>query len=283
MGHQTNYEPASLADPRTVASYQSYEAAKAAVAILTERGVSPRQLEIVGLDLRATAKDNMTWSKVILTGVLSGLMWGLLLSVLLWIFLPGQKLWLIILYGLGFGMIYGVLAQVVQYLVTHTSRFGPPNQAVATRFEVKADASVTDEAMRLLTPAEPYVGEPEEPQAQTPYEQSAAFAFEPSTEIAVDPASAEHPRRIAVDDVTWLEEGKTPPVDPNALPYLSDLPTEVMQQPLLLPDPDKSAWFNRPAFDDDEADETSVMLKETTASLRRIRHEDEELVMPAGS
>jgi len=241
MGHDTSFE---LDDPRTVVSYQSYEAALAAVAKLVDAGVPENKLNVVGLDLQTVKKDGMSWGKVILTGVLSGLMWGLLLSVLLWIFMPGRPLWLMITYGLGFGVVYGVLAQTVQYLMTHTSRFGPPNQAVATRFEVKAEAAFADQAIRAISP------------------EFDEYEYVPEVVVPQGPSAPEPPRRVAVDDVKWLEEGMTPPIDPQHMPYLADLPTEVMQLPLL-PDPDKSTWFDSPVDDDDD-------LVNTTSSLRPI-------------
>ena len=240
MGHETSHE---LADPRTVVSYQSYEAALAAVTKLVDGGVPATKLNVIGLDLRTIKKDGMSWGKVFLTGVLSGLMWGLLLSVLLWIFMPGRPLWVVVAYGLGFGVVYGVLAQTVQYLMTHTSRFGPPNQAVATRFEVQAEGGFADQAIRVISP------EPDD-------------EYIPEIVVHEESAGSQSPRRVAVDDVRWLEDGMTPPVDPLHMPYLADLPTEVMQLPLL-PDPDKSTWFDSPS-DDDELVETSSTLRPIT-------------------
>jgi len=191
-----------LTDPRLAASYQSFAAAKSAVAILIGEGVPADQLAIVGLDLKPPEHGGLTWGRVILAGVLSGLMWGLLLSVLLWAFLLGHPLWLLVACGLGFGVVYGVLAQVVQHAMTHPSRFETRGTVVATRFEVQAEAEYADQCREVLGTLAPVKAEPEAPA---------------------------RPRRAVIDDASWLADGASKPVAPDRLPYLADQKTEVMK------------------------------------------------------
>jgi len=84
-------------------------------------------------------------------------MWGLLITVLLWLFLPGHPLALFIVCGVGFGIIYGVLAQVVQYGMTHASAAGASasahhdgKDAVSTCFELLCAADMAGRARLIL-------------------------------------------------------------------------------------------------------------------------------------
>jgi len=137
-------------DPRAVADYPTYAAAHQALTSLINDGLEPGQVAIVGLDLKTPKAVRMQWSRVIYTGVLSGLMWGLLLSVLMWIFLPGYSLWVLVACGLGFGVIYGVLANVVQNLMSRGVPGAPTGNKVPGHFEIQAEAAVVDRARRIL-------------------------------------------------------------------------------------------------------------------------------------
>jgi len=203
-----------LIDPRPVASYQSYAAAKSAVAILTADGVSAQKLTIVGLGLQPMDQARVTWGRVVLTGVLTGVMWGLMLSVLLWVFLPGHPLWLLVSYGIGFGMVFGILAQAVQHAMTHTSRFVARTMAVATRFQVQAEAGVAKQAREIL-----------------------------GTLQTVDGKHESRPRRSAEDEA-WLAQSKPKPVPAEVAPQLAEMPTEVMKL--------KSDWLDDPSGWPDE-------------------------------
>jgi len=227
-----------LTDPRAVASYQSYAAAKSAVAILVGEGMPLEGMAIVGLDLKSPDHGGLTWGKVILTGVFSGLMWGLLLSVLLWIFLPGHNLWLLVGCGMGFGVVYGILAQVVQHAMTHPSRFETRGTVVATRFEVQAEPDIVDGAREILGAVTPIKDEPESPR----------------------------PPRRAIEDASWLAAGASKPVPPEKLPHLADQKTEVMKMSGM------GDWFG--ALDDDDGPRSPFFgdpVNETTSSIKPIR------------
>ena len=147
-----------LTQPQAVATFDDYEAAQAAVDYLVGQGLPADALAVVGTDLKpARAAKSTGWSHVAATGALSGLMWGLALAVLLWLFLPGRSLLLVIGCGLGFGVVYGVLSQAVQYAMNHERRNAAA--AVAARYEVLAEAAQADQARSLLAGrAEPVGG-----------------------------------------------------------------------------------------------------------------------------
>lgn len=146
-----------LVNARVIASHDAYADAKADAARLAEHGISVDQLAIVGRNLKIPDTKPASWGRVFATGALSGVMWGLLLTVVLWVFLPGHPLWLFVLCGVGFGVVYGILAQVVQFGMTQSSQAGSaagsPKAAVATRFEVMCEAEVAGRARSILDAA----------------------------------------------------------------------------------------------------------------------------------
>jgi len=211
--------------PISVASYQSYAAAKSAVAILIAEGVPAQKLSIVGLGLQPTDQARLSWGRVILTGVLTGIIWGLMLSVILWVFLPGHSMWVLVGYGLGFGVVFGILAQAVQHAMTQTSRFVQKTMAVATRFQVQADTSVANKAREVLGTL------------QQPADKNES-----------------RPRRSA-DDEAWLAaQSKAEPVPPEQASHMAEMPTQVMKI--------KSAWLDDPdGWPDEGKSETTSSMR----------------------
>ena len=142
-----------LDNPRSVAIYDTYEDAQHAVDYLADHKFAVQKLMIVGTDLKSIERVTgaLTWGKVLMGGVLSGVMWGMMLSVLLWIFMPGRSLVAIVGYGLVAGIVYGMLAQAVQYGFTRGKRdFASQTTVVATHYEVLGEVDVYQEARRLL-------------------------------------------------------------------------------------------------------------------------------------
>jgi len=143
----------SLDNPRSVAIYDSYEDAQKAVDYLADHKFPVQKLMIVGTDLKSVERvmGALTWGKVLMGGALSGVMWGMMLAVLLWIFLPGRSLVAVVGYGLVAGIIYGMLAQAVQYGFTRGKRdFASQTTVIATHYEVLGEADVFQQARALL-------------------------------------------------------------------------------------------------------------------------------------
>jgi len=142
-----------LDNPRSVAIYDTYEDAQHAVDYLADHKFPVQKLMIVGTDLKSVERVTgaLTWGKVLMGGALSGVMWGMMLAVLLWIFLPGRSLVMVVGYGLVAGIIYGMLSQAVQYGFTRGKRdFASQTTVVATHYEVLGEADVFQDARRLL-------------------------------------------------------------------------------------------------------------------------------------
>jgi len=143
----------SLKDPRSVAIYDAYEDAQKAVDYLADHDFPVERLAIVGTDLKSVERvtGRLTWGKVLLTGAAGGVMWGLALAVLLWIFVPGHSLVSYLVWGLLFGVLYGVLASAVQYAMTRGQRdFSSEQAVIATHYEVLGESDVFAKARSLL-------------------------------------------------------------------------------------------------------------------------------------
>lgn len=231
-----NLDPAGAVGPvvgtqwSLVDSYPTYEAAASAVRDTGE------PLAIVGQELKPS-KQATDWRHVLLTGAVTGVMWGLLLTVLLWLFLPGHSLWLLALCGIAFGALYGALAQVVQRLLALSPPAGTPADPVLpTRFDVMrpvgesplAKPTYVDDRSPLTYEAdEPpvmektyQVGEPlvagqvyqvgEPLVVEGEVYQDEPLVDEPA-EVPTDPLIVSKParaaRRAADDDQTWLAVG----------------------------------------------------------------------------
>jgi len=99
-----------------------------------------------------------SWARIVATGAVSGIIWGLLLTVLLWVLLPGHSLLVLIGCGVGFGVVYGVIAQLVQYGMTHLSGAGARAAANMRTPEIAGAggrprrASLDDEAWLTAAP-----------------------------------------------------------------------------------------------------------------------------------
>ena len=153
MNPQSDAALLSLKDPRSVAIYDTYEDAQKAVDYLADHQFPVEQLSIVGTDLKSIERvtGRLTWPKVLVTGAVGGVMWGLALAVLLWIFVPGHSLVSYIIWGLLFGVLYGVLASAVQYAMTRGQRdFSSAKAVIATHYEILGESDVFAKARSLL-------------------------------------------------------------------------------------------------------------------------------------
>jgi len=153
MSPQPNPALLNLADPRSVAVYDTYEDAQKAVDYLADHQFPVERLAIVGTDLKSIERvtGRLTWGKVLLSGTAGGVMWGLALAVLLWIFVPGHSLPSYLVWGLLFGVLYGVLAAAVQYAMTRGQRdFSSAKAVIATHYEVLGESDVFQKARSLL-------------------------------------------------------------------------------------------------------------------------------------
>ncbi|MDO5719900.1 MAG: hypothetical protein Q4P05_04130 [Actinomycetaceae bacterium] len=127
-----------------VASYRTYAEAQAAVDHLSDRQLEVRVLTIVGTDLRLVERitGRLTLGKVILSGALSGMWFGLFITILMALWLSESSL-VIIPIGVSMGALFGIIFNVVPYVLRRGERdFTSATQVVASRYAVLANENI---------------------------------------------------------------------------------------------------------------------------------------------
>lgn len=143
----------TLPKGETVASFETYQEAQAAVDQLAKAEFPVKELAIVGTDLTTVERitGKLTWGRGAGAGALSGAWFGTFLGLLFFIFSPtGAGLGLLaaaVLIGAGFGMIFGL----VSYSVNRRRRdFTSVMQVLATRYAIIADPAHLSRAREVL-------------------------------------------------------------------------------------------------------------------------------------
>src|SRR5438067_11101577 len=113
IGNLPRLDPVSAAW-NTVATYDSYDGAQAAVDRLSDDGFPVEHLDIVGSDLRLVERvtGRLTKGRAAAAGAASGAWFGLLMGLLLGIFTSGSWLGLLIVgaaIGAAWGAVFGYL------------------------------------------------------------------------------------------------------------------------------------------------------------------------------
>ena len=143
----------TLPKGETVASFETYPEAQAAVDKLAKAAFPVKELAIVGTDLTSVERitGTLSWSRAAGAGALSGAWFGTFLGLLFFIFAPtGASLGILIsavLIGAGFGMIFSV----VSYSVNRRRRdFTSVMQVLATRYAIIAEPAHVERARSVL-------------------------------------------------------------------------------------------------------------------------------------
>jgi hypothetical protein len=141
---------------RAVASYKSYRDAERAVNYLADNRFPVERVAIVGRELelvqqvtgRLTAVDAA--ARGALTGAVTGALIGWLFAIFTWFDPRIASGWLII-DGLWFGTLVGILMGLVMYLVTKSRRrFDAISMMQPEYFDIAVDESCADDAARML-------------------------------------------------------------------------------------------------------------------------------------
>ena len=166
----------------TVAKFNSYDDAQAAVNKIAEADVDVKGIAIIGSELRLVERvvARLTYGRVALTGAMRGLYFGLFLGIAMWLIMPDAGLTIVAMPALGiaFGMLLGV---VTHSLTKRNREFQSVQQVLPARFELVAPNEALHGARQALglgsvpaapvedPPAAPHV--PQEPQQQAAPEQ----------------------------------------------------------------------------------------------------------------
>jgi hypothetical protein len=141
---------------RVVASYAGYRDAEKAVDYLADNRFPVEHVAIVGRELelvqqvtgRLTALDAA--ARGALTGAVTGLLIGWLFAIFTWFDPRIASGWLII-DGLWFGTLVGIVMGLVMYLITKPRRrFDAVSKMQPAYFDIAVDESYADDAARML-------------------------------------------------------------------------------------------------------------------------------------
>ena len=137
-----------------VGSYPTYAQAQAAVDHLADEQYPVGDVTIVGVDLMQVERvtGRLSWSKVLLGGLVSGVWLGVFVGLLLGVF--ADQVWAVLLTGMVGGAVFGLVSAAVSYAATQGRRdFSSTSQLVAGRYDVLCDpssaAQVRDELARF--------------------------------------------------------------------------------------------------------------------------------------
>ncbi|KRV50608.1 hypothetical protein AQ490_16245 [Wenjunlia vitaminophila] len=137
----------------TVASYDAYEDAQAAVDRLSDEKFPVEHLDIVGTDLHLIehVTGRLTKGRAAAAGAASGAWFGLFIGLLVGLFTRGP-IWLgLILGGVLIGAIWGAIFGFVGHAATGGRRdFASVRSLVAARYDVIARGGRVDEARSIL-------------------------------------------------------------------------------------------------------------------------------------
>ena len=155
-GGRQGFATLSLEYPMSLGVFEKYVDAQKAVDTLSDNQFPVENCLIVGTDLkqmeRVTAR--LTWGRVALGGLLSGVWLGLFVGLILSLFSrPSSPLTLLLSTAL-YGAVFGLVWSVVGYAFTRGARdFSSVSQVVATRYEVFCEHKVAQQAREILAKA----------------------------------------------------------------------------------------------------------------------------------
>jgi len=162
-GGRQGFATLSLEYPMSLGVFEKYVDAQKAVDALSDNQFPVENCLIVGTDLkqleRVTAR--LTWGRVALGGLLSGVWLGLFVGLILSLFSrptsPGTLLLSTALYGAVFGLVWSVIG----YAFTRGARdFSSVSQVVATRYEVFVEHKFAQLGRQILADAGIATGAP---------------------------------------------------------------------------------------------------------------------------
>ncbi|WP_448810566.1 general stress protein [Agromyces bauzanensis] len=198
----------TLPKGETVASFETYAEAQAAIDALAKADFPVKELAIVGTDLTSVERitGKLSWGRAAGAGALSGAWFGTFLGLLFFIFAPtGASLGILgsaILIGAGFGMIFSV----VSYSANRRRRdFTSVAQVLATRYLIIAEPAHVARARQVLGTTDVA---PAPVRADAP--ETGAFAPPPPPQPGGPAPSGDQPETSAPT---------TPPEEPRGLTY----------------------------------------------------------------
>jgi len=148
----TPASPLKLQFPQSLAVYDDYAKAQKAVDFLSDAEFPVEQLMIVGTDLKRIERitGRLTWARIAVGGVLSGLWLGIFIGLVFALFTE-EDLWQVLLSTAVMGATFGLVWALIGYAATRGQRdFSSVTQVVATKYEVLVENKHAARARELL-------------------------------------------------------------------------------------------------------------------------------------
>jgi len=155
-GGRQGFATLSLEYPMSLGVFEKYVDAQKAVDTLSDNQFPVENCLIVGTDLkqmeRVTAR--LTWGRVALGGLLSGVWLGLFVGLILSLFSRPSNPLTLLLYTALYGAVFGLVWSLVGYGFTRGARdFSSVSQVVATRYEVFCEHKFAQQGRQILADA----------------------------------------------------------------------------------------------------------------------------------
>jgi hypothetical protein len=139
--------------PQSVGVYGTYDEAQQVVDFLADSRFPVENLCIVGTELKSIERvlGRRSWGTVIGQGVQSGLSTGVMITLLMWIFMPAANFLFLVVSALAIGIFVGVLMAALGYWMSQGKRdFRSVSQTMATKYELLAEHKVAGHARELI-------------------------------------------------------------------------------------------------------------------------------------
>ncbi|GAA1966833.1 hypothetical protein GCM10009817_03400 [Terrabacter lapilli] len=155
-GGRQGFATLSLEYPMSLGVFEQYVDAQKAVDTLSDNQFPVENCLIVGTDLkqmeRVTAR--LTWGRVAVGGLLSGVWLGLFVGLILSLFSRPSSPLTLLLYTALYGALFGLIWALVGYAFTRGARdFSSVSQIVATRYEVFCEHKFAQQGREILAKA----------------------------------------------------------------------------------------------------------------------------------
>ncbi|MDE9365820.1 hypothetical protein PZ938_09420 [Luteipulveratus sp. YIM 133132] len=143
----------TLEYPMSLGVFDQYVDAQQAVDYLSDHEFPVQNCMIVGTELKQVERvtGRLTWGRVILGGVLSGVWLGAFVGLIFALFSNGSDTFAMVISTMIFGAIFGAVWAAIGYGVTRGQRdFTSISQVVATKYEVLVEHKFAQQARDLL-------------------------------------------------------------------------------------------------------------------------------------
>ena len=144
--------------PMSLGVYDDYLGAQTAVDYLSDHEFPVQNCMIVGTDLKQIERvtGRLTWNRVALGGILSGLWLGIFVGLVFTLFSTSKNAGSMLLSTMLFGAVFGLVWALAGYAATRGRRdFTSVSQVVATRYEVLCEHKYAAQGRELLAQLSP--------------------------------------------------------------------------------------------------------------------------------